>query len=298
MRRSSLALIIGAAAIGWLAARQRRRIERLAVQLAVRQLAGQFDWDPLSWGSSIVNWVIGAGSRAYDDIKGLILKVVGDAFATLHNLLKEAVGVIDGAIEVLSHGLDTVVGWIGDADSWLSAHVLAMLRGFWGEVEPIVTGWLGDLRNWAGDALDALGRGLSAVIGGVATALDYVWHDLVDPVLNWIAHAADFVGHWVDVWWDAVWNATIGPALDLLAHVWGLVQQLWHFLTVTWVDVWHVLDKAWDWLIWLALHSWEDLVALFEGTSESVTPGAIRALASPDDRVLQLISDGFERIIG
>jgi hypothetical protein len=296
--RKSLALIIGAALASWLLARHRRSVVRLALSLAARQLRPSFDWDPISWAESVGGWIVGAGSRAVDDIKALIVKVVGDAIKAVNDSLHDAVRGLTDAIGAVSDGVNSVLDWIGNADSWLAAHIFASLQTFWGWAGALVAQWLDDLRSWASDALDALGRVLTDAINAVSSAVDWVVANLIDPVLHWIDQAAEFVGHVIDVWWDAVWSATIGPALDLLDHVWGLVQQLWHFLTVVWVDVWHVLDKAWGWLVWLGEHTFDDLLALFSGTAEGITPDGVKALAHPNAEVLQLLSDGFERVIG
>lgn len=124
-----------------------------------------------------------------------------------------------------------------------------------------INGALDTVSQWVHDAVDAAARFvndavsfLQPLIDAVSNSLDFVWHQILDPVVQWVEHAYDTVSGWIAAAADAFYHDVIVPILDSVRsifdelakvadYLWNraytVIEFLWHLAEVIGLDLLH-----------------------------------------------------------
>jgi hypothetical protein len=267
----------------------RRRALRVAFAASPR-----IDLDPLDWARSIFGFVI----HGLGDVANFVYSIVGRALRGVYHVLNAIVDGVERGFEAVTHALGIVEQWISEAAGFVLHWANEAIGAFWRLASDWILRLLNDLRGWATEAFRYLWQLAQDGLHALEAIINGIYHEIILPILHWIAVAGEFVYHLIDAFWHTIYDNVIKPELDLLHHAWDLVGQLWHWFINDLPKVWHVLLKAWDWLVWLAVHSIEDLLGLWTGDLSHVNRQYVAQFARMDEEVLGVVDSAIRQVLG
>lgn len=218
--------------------------------------------------------------------------------------------------------LTTVSGWFDDVYRWAGEEIYGLAESVWARIDQAyndvrgwvddalhtAAGWISDVYRWAGDAIGAVESFARDVLSWAEQAVDqltrwaqdavsFLWHQLIDPLWQWVEHAADFVWHIITSWWDTIYRDVIAPIIAGLTWLLDQVPKALDFLWHDVLDVVHLVQKAWKWLVWMAEHDFDFFRGLLEGMPG---PGSTieHALSSAEaGHYTDVLGEAFDRIL-
>jgi len=212
--------------------------------------------------------------------------------------------VVDAGFDYVAAVFDDVESGIADAWSWIT--------NTWDTVAHIVTVDIPEAYDYAANFAtvlyhDALRYGdeilhdaegwINDLAHEIEAASDWVIKNIADPVFNWIDHAADFVGHLIESAWDGFYRDVVKPIADLLHEVYQWADVLWGWYWKVAADVIETCIKAFDWLVWFALHPYAGFEEIVHDALNEYSLEYIVKLANSADDYLDPILEDFARAI-
>lgn len=215
-------------------------------------------WNPVSWYDDAVN----AASDIGSDIKGWVLDVVHKAALGLDDAFHELESDVTNALDTADRAIIDIGVNAWNATSSLSMEIGQVAQSALSEAY----GYASALADRAESvALSAVHDAESLATAGI-NAVEGSLHALEVDVINPIAHFVDTAVVWWDKlitsWWHDTYNAVIHPIerdLDEARHDIAIAAE---WIEHTGYDVAKLVYKAADWLVWLGIHSIEDLEQL------------------------------------
>lgn len=255
-RRGVLAVVLGGVvAIGVLAALQGLLRGLLVSRAAVPTIAAD-RLDSIIDGASgllgtLLKPVVNFVRSVIRPIWSWITEAVDRLWDGIRNVGDWAGRALDGVWDATVRGLRSVEAWARGAVDWLRGQINA------------VSDWAGraidwairNVTEWVRDSLGWLGRQIDGVFDWVT---DNVWRPLIgfiDRVYDWVR--------------DHVWDPLVRRIGDVLGwatravdRLWDTVRDVWDFINRYARRLLAVVDKAWDWLVFMATHPftwWREL---------------------------------------
>ena len=170
---------------------------------------------------------------------------------------------------------------IGDLFRSIGNDVKSFVKAAVRVAERDARGWVNDARHWAAEGFDYVGALISNLRRDAGGWIDRLRHDAaswVDAALKWAGNELDRLRHDAASWVDALWHDVVDPLARLVEH-----EVL---------DAVHVVEKCWDWLVWLGEHTFDELEDMFSHLEEGFTPGEIEgAFNSTSGRAERWLDD-------
>ena len=195
------------------------------------------------WVSDSFGWITGA----FESLRDFTYQLATEVTSGVGHVVGVGVDAVRGLI---AGALNTAKQWVKDAEGLAQRAVdgvTSLAWTVWKDVRAYAEQLVTDLRRWAEDAIGAAGSALRALIGGVSSLLDHVWHDLLGPAVS------------------TLWDFAFKWAKDLL----------------------HAVEAAYGWIVWLGQHTfswWRDMFDDVVRTNpETVMELASRAVLSGGD---------------
>lgn len=206
------------------------------------------------------------------DVWNSAVSFVHDVFNTIIQGVKDVFGAISDQVAQLFQWAATAFTWVIDKGAWV---------------------------------LDQLGKLASLVADGIASAIGWIWQNLIQPV-------TDLIGSLFGTLWDAFWSAAdwvwdkvtaiatavVNAILDGASWLWDKVTAVAEAAVNAVLDAlgiaWDILKAAWDWITWMAEHTFgwfQDLFNLsYQGAGGAWINGITNALLQDGDVVEELIA--------
>lgn len=183
-----------------------------------------------------------------------------------------------------------MLSWVDNAFTYVEGLISGALTWLW---VTIVLPAINALRD-AADA--AIGVVTSLVADAQSFAL-VLWNDYIVPATVWIQHAGDLIGGWITSAIATFYN-------DVLLPIWSFVQSAaqeadtaWHWVEQYGDDVWHVIDAAWGWLVWLGENTYDDVVAAIHDIVHPVTTSFVQQEIQLGQSHIDAIADYFDKVL-
>ena len=262
------------------------------------QGGGGFDWNPISWVTSAVDWTKAELQSAAHFVGANVVRLAGWTRAEvaavgadvvqfvskgLHGLWLAVLHVANGVHHVvvgLNHTLHDVGQWahtalafVEHAPSWLASHVQSALATFYHQVVvPAVDGAEAAAAQLAHNVEGNLEHAVGNLEGWVS--------DAVHPLEHWVADASEWFGTEFEDAWHTVYADVVHPALAELEQGVAHVAPLVTYGIGDIIAAAELVAKSADWLVWLSEHALGDLVALVEGDTSVFRPPSQRAMVA------------------
>jgi hypothetical protein len=244
----------------------------------------------------------------WKDVSGFFRGVPG----VVANAIKD---VVDAALKLVEFTVDLTFAAIEGAESALAElvgairHVVDVATT---EIAHIVTTTLpellSDAENFAKFLIAEAENDISSVLHyaesvynqaaqWVNDLTNWVQTTIWDPVISWIDHIGDVIGQWVDAWWNTIYADVIHPIMDLLQTAYNVADTLWNWFTHDAEDAVAIVEKAWDWLTWLALHSIDDLRDLILEAEHGVNKASLLSYAEGVTSYTDQVEEWIAKVI-
>ena len=250
-------------------------------------------WDPGSWWHSIAGDV----SAAENEVKRLIRSGVDWAIKQVESVVDMGFGFVAAVIHNITNDIANAWSWIHN--TWSSViNILdhAIPDGLhWVEGEAV--GWYHDALHYADDVFGWARNAFDIARHDLAAYGDWVLHEIVDPVFSWIEHAADFVGHLIAAAADRFYHDVILPIWHALDNAYHWAETLWDWYLRIARDVVDVCVKAFDWLVWFALHPAAGFEEIVHDSLNEFSLSHIIELSNTADDWVDGILDDFAKVI-
>lgn len=261
--------------------------------VACRILIAQW-WNPVSWWGDVG----GAVSAVGNAVKQLIHDGVDFAIRTVE-------AIVDAGFHILTATIDDAIGLIGD--------VYHFAQSVWSEVVHIVTvdlphwidyainvaaGWVHDVEHALDDVFHWAADAVGSILHEIESLSDWIWHNIIDPVFNWIDHAVDWWWHLIDGWWNTIYRDVIEPIEHLLQQAWHLVNVVWDWVFHVAYDIVQICIKAEKWLVWFAEHPYSGFEEIVHDAASEFTLSHIINLANTADNYLDDILNDAAKVLG
>ncbi len=277
--------------------RQRRRSAPAlwrSLAIGVALAVGPYDiiGDIEGWWNGATNWV----GQGWQDIKNLV-----------HSVVHAAVSIVAGALDLIDYAFTVTINALTSSVSWWFDNIVTPLWGWFLGAAQWATHLIDDAWNWFYAAIiapalqlldDAINWGIGALqwaINEAAAGLQWLVDNIISPAWHWIESAAQTVGGWI---WDAIdafYQAFIAPIVADVQQAWHLLDQLWNWAWNTAANVVAVVEQAWDWIVWFAEHSFQDLLALATGSGPHDVRDFILGEASSSNSWIEGIIDALAK---
>jgi phage-related protein len=292
VRRAVGLTVLGVAVVILTRRRWRRQLNaavRLPAAVAVALLSAPLD---------VFDDIGGFFGGLAGDVKNFVLEVVRAAFNVLKGItdwlgqqISDLANWVGGAFDAVyawaASVIDNVAGWV----SQVAADIYRWASDAIGAVANLAVGLVNDVIHWAEQAVGALWTGiqdaLNWVYDNVLTPLwnlvQWLWHNVVEPAVDWLTNLIGWVWNWVT---------------DAVSWITGIIGQLWDFAFHWALGLLQVVEKALSWLVKLAEHGPEWVVQqvedAFQEAPEEMVAAFERAAESNGDELEQM----FARWIG
>lgn len=230
--------------------------------------------------SDIVNWFSAAGRTVvsgFEDISNWVLKIVRDAI----NLLWEDLHSVFHL--VTRYGTD-IFHWAEDC--LVAAERL--IRTVWHDAVHLLDQLRHDVAHWLDDLRHALAHDFDNIRHWIASAFDkatrtawlFLERHVFKPlheVVTWIHHAIDWFGRELDKAWAELYRKFIRPLVNDVKEVVSKVANLEKHVygdIFMWI---RELERAGDWILWMAEHSFHDIAELAEGSEAALVRDWLKA---------------------
>jgi hypothetical protein len=131
------------------------------------------------------------------------------------------------------------------------------IQGFWNDVVNPAIHFLHDVLNYA---IAVVQYAINALSAGVQWLVDH----LIIPAFDWILHAAETVGRWIEDAVIAFYHDFILPFWNDFLKVWDEIAGVADFVYHEVLAVVRAVEKAWDWIIWFGEHTFDELRHLYD----------------------------------
>jgi hypothetical protein len=249
------------------------------------------DWNPIHW----LKDALGDVKRPLDSIEKWVLKRIAQAGGLIENDIRKAANAVWSHFHDVGNTISHLAGEInnladaagkdvGVSISWLTHEVDTLVGDAVGAAQKSLgalakdaEGWLHDAESYADSAVstfdrDVLGPALSGIhraIHDIEAAPDKVWHD----------------------WLKDVWGPT-----DKVIHTAEVdAHSALHWVEHEGHDIAVLLDKCWDWLVWLGEVPLDVAENLPEQFAKRLPSVLTEAAAKPDKALWDKVIDELER---
>jgi hypothetical protein len=243
----------------------------------------------------------------------LLKSLLKDATAPLSSIQKwvikqlvRAAGLIENDIHKLAHAINSHLGGVENTLSFLAGQINNLAAAAGKDVGVSISWLTHEVDTLVGDAVGAAQKSLGALAkdaeGWLHDAESYADsavstfdRDVLGPALSGIHRAI----HDIEAAPDKVWH-------DWLKDVWGPTDKVIHTAEVDahsalhWVeheghDIAVLLDKCWDWLVWLGEVPLDVAENLPEQFAKRLPSVLTEAAAKPDKALWDKVIDELER---
>lgn len=195
-------------------------------------------------------------------------------------------GVSSAVRKAIDRALEWVTSWVVDGLNAVYKWTTAGIRDLWdslGRIAGTVGGLIEQVYAWARRAFDDVTRWAGRRIDDLANGVNGALRQLTDWARSAIDQAVDFargIPRWVTdnvarPLWEAISDAAafvnrnvLQPLLRLVSDLWSELRGAVRWLTdlvgeaLDWVrrfggQIWDIVQRAWDWLVWFATHTFD-----------------------------------------
>lgn len=248
----------------------------------------------LDWADDIFNTLgvpnvpgIGFVKNAIRFVGNLILAIVHLGISILKPIIQDAWQVIGHAADLAARGLYGLALKVEHGIAGLAEKAYGWVVGAIHYAEGLVSQAIRDLQHWAADAIH--------FVSGIVDALN---RDIIQPLWHFAHSAYDFLT--TQLLPDLV-NGFRAIVHDVTQTVESIAKRVGDIVTKIehTVDRWFpIIEKAFGWLIWFALHPFEEASSIWGTLTHFDPQGFIRGLGDALDREGQHIEDWIVHWLG
>lgn len=251
-------------------------------------------WSPSTWWNTVVGWY----DDVEPDVKNWVHDAINIAVGGLDDVWSDLWGALTDIANDAARGVSAINNWIDNTVDWLNnlvehtipdafSQAVSYAQSGLDYVENLASGWVDNLGNWADNAFNS-----------VWSFVDNEIIPAVNRASSWIANATGFVGQIFQGLWNEFWAAAIAPIIDDIESLAGQVAATYDYVYGQVTEDLHVVEGAWDWLVWMGEHSFEAFESLFTEGVGGFGPGFIASTLNETSTISHDVEGWFEQLLG
>jgi hypothetical protein len=251
-------------------------------------------WNPTTWWGTVSS----LGSAAIQDIENWARDAISKAFAIYDAGLQFVLGLTDSLINAALAGVDAVAhnlsGIAGQLYGVIVSTIPNAIQGLW----DTALGWVHDAENAASWALGLVQGWATELFQYIESDVESLWTNYIAPAFDWVENAEGWLVSRLTGWADDMIAFIGGVISSAVGAVENDVQGLADLVDHEVLDAVHVVEKAWDWLVWLGEYPLHEVEAILSDPASLFPGGFIRQAGSDVGSYAQGIEGAWETMLG